>query len=39
LKAAIDNPGYVMRILGNRYVQLALAGIGTYVTTRQMVQP
>jgi hypothetical protein len=39
LKAAIDNPGYVMRFLGNRYVQLALAGIGTYVTTRQMVQP
>lgn len=39
LKAAIDNPGYITKILGNRYVQMALAGVGTYFTTRQMVQP
>jgi hypothetical protein len=39
LKAAIDSPGWFREVFGNRYVQLALSGIGTYFMTRQMVQP
>jgi hypothetical protein len=38
LRQAIDEPGYITKILGNRYVQMALAGIGTYFTTHQMMK-
>jgi hypothetical protein len=38
LKAAIDNPGWFTTVFGNRYVQMALAGIGTYFTTHQMMK-
>jgi hypothetical protein len=36
LKAAIDEPGWVSKVFANRYVQLALAGVGTYLMTAQV---
>ena len=38
LKAAIDHPGFLMTILGNRYVQLVLATVATYYTTHQVMK-
>lgn len=37
--AAVDNPGWFKAVFGNRAVQLALVGIGTYFTTHQMTKP
>ena len=39
LAKRIDNPGWVSQVFSNRYVQLAIAAVGTYVTTHQMQKP
>lgn len=36
LKAAIDSPGWFSTVFGNRYVQLALVGLGSYFATERM---
>jgi hypothetical protein len=38
LKAAIDSPAWYSRLFSNQYVQLALVGIGTYLTTHQVMK-
>lgn len=35
LKAAIDSPSWVRSVMGNRYVQLAIVGLGSYAATHQ----
>lgn len=35
-RAAVDNPAWITRVLGNRYVQLVLAAVTTYLTTREL---
>lgn len=37
--AAVDNPNWFSSLMQNRYVQLAIAAVGTYYTTRQMTKP
>lgn len=39
IMASVNNPGWFSSLMGNRYVQLAIAAVGTYYTTRQMVKP
>lgn len=38
LLVAIDEPGFVKRFLGSRYVQMAIAAATTYVTTHQVMK-
>lgn len=38
LTAVINQPAFIARIFENRYVQLILAGVGTYLTTHQMMK-
>lgn len=37
--AAVNDPGWVSTLFGNRYVQLALAGFGSYFMTHQVMKP
>lgn len=34
-----ENPGYFVRVFGNRYVQLALAGVGAWLGAQQIAKP
>lgn len=37
--ASVNNPGWFSQVFGNRFVQLAIAGVATYYTTHQMTKP
>lgn len=36
--AAVNEPGWFSQVFGNRYVQMLIAGVGTYVATHQVMK-